>query len=107
MINHLATLLAAFPGSSNHTRCFMHILNLVAKCIMKQFDTLKKKKHSDDDLDDTNEDDVTDLQVALDELEEELENDDFSEDTNEWEFNMHIELTEEQINELEETLKPV
>ncbi|KAF8964442.1 hypothetical protein BDZ97DRAFT_1624243, partial [Flammula alnicola] len=38
MIDHLATLLAEFPGSANQTRCFTHILNLVAKCIMRQFD---------------------------------------------------------------------
>ena len=44
MIDHLAILLEAFPRSANHTRCFTHILNLVAKCIMKQFDAPKKKK---------------------------------------------------------------
>ena len=44
MIDHLAILLEAFPGLANHTRCFTHILNLVAKCIMKQFDAPKKKE---------------------------------------------------------------
>lgn len=42
MITHLTKILDAFPGSANHTCCFAHILNLVAKCIMKQFDTPKK-----------------------------------------------------------------
>ena len=104
MINHLATLLAAFPGSANRTRCFTHILNLVAKCIMKQFDAPKKKRH-DDEVDE--DEDVADLQVALDELEGELEGDDIGKDDDNWEFDMRIELTEKEIDELEETVKPV
>jgi hypothetical protein len=44
MINHLGVVVDAFPGPPNRTRCFTHILNLVAKCIMKQFDAPKKKK---------------------------------------------------------------
>ena len=54
MITHLATILEAFPGSTNRTRCFAHILNLVAKSIIQQFDTPKKKKtaqrQADDDV---------------------------------------------------------
>ena len=107
MINHLATLLAAFPGSANRTRCFTHILNLVAKCIMKQFDTPKKKKPDDNILADDEDEDVADLQVALDELEGELEDDVIGEDGDNWEFDMRIELTEKEINELEETVKPI
>jgi hypothetical protein len=48
MIEHLATLVEQFPGVANQTRCFVHILNLVAKSILCQFDT--PKKTSDDDL---------------------------------------------------------
>ena len=44
MIAHLSEKLDAFPGEPNRTRCFAHILNLVAKCVMKQFDAPKKKK---------------------------------------------------------------
>jgi hypothetical protein len=105
MINHLATLLAAFPGLANHTRCFTHILNLIAKCIMKQFDAPRKKKHDNNILADDEDDDVA--QVALDELEGELEDDDMGEDGDNWEFDMRIELTEEETDELEETVKPV
>ena len=39
MIDHLATILEEFSGFPNQTCCFAHILNLVAKCIMQQFDT--------------------------------------------------------------------
>lgn len=38
MIKELATHLDDFPGPANQTRCFLHILNLTAKSILKQFD---------------------------------------------------------------------
>jgi len=50
MIEELADLLRDFPGEANWTRCFTHILNLVAKSIIKQFDV--PKAHADKVLDD-------------------------------------------------------
>ena len=102
----MAKLLQTFPGAANRTRCFTHILNLVAKCIMKQFDAPKKKKDAEDD--DNNDDDIdaADLQVALDELEEELEDERIDKDGI-GEFDIRIELTEEEVEALEETVKPV
>ena len=43
MIDELAKLWEEFPGVANHTHCFTHILNLVAKSVMKQFDLPKVK----------------------------------------------------------------
>ena len=43
MIEHLATLNEAFPGAANQTQCFAHILNLVAKSILYQFEAPKVK----------------------------------------------------------------
>ena len=43
MIDELSVLLEKFPGAANQTRCFTHILNLVAKSILKQFDLPKAK----------------------------------------------------------------
>jgi len=43
MIEHLATLIENFPGAANQTRCFMHILNLVAKSVLPQFEAPKSK----------------------------------------------------------------
>lgn len=43
MIEWLQKLIDGFPGEANRTRCFAHILNLVAKTILAQFDTKKKK----------------------------------------------------------------
>jgi hypothetical protein len=44
MIEHLAVLLETFPGAPNQTRCFAHILNLVAKTVLRQFEAPKKGK---------------------------------------------------------------
>jgi len=43
MIDELANLLDDFPGSANQTRCFTHVLNLVVKSIIKQFDLPKAR----------------------------------------------------------------
>jgi hypothetical protein len=41
MIDALAELVVAFPGAANRTRCFAHILNLVVKVVIRQFDVPK------------------------------------------------------------------
>ena len=38
MVECLEVMIDDFPGASNQTRCFLHILNLVVKSILKQFD---------------------------------------------------------------------
>jgi hypothetical protein len=43
MIDELADLLTGFPGKANQTRCFLHIINLVAKSVIRQFDVAKGK----------------------------------------------------------------
>lgn len=43
MIEELALMLDAFPGPENQTRCFTHVLNLVVKTIIKQFDLPKAR----------------------------------------------------------------
>ena len=46
MIEELANLLDDFPGPANQTRCFTHVLNLVVKSIIWQFDAPNSKnKH--------------------------------------------------------------
>jgi cob(I)alamin adenosyltransferase len=41
MIDELAELNTHFPGRANQTRCFNHVLSLVAKSIIRQFDLPK------------------------------------------------------------------
>jgi hypothetical protein len=43
MVEHLAALIETFPGAANQTRCFTHILNLVAKSVLRQFESPKAK----------------------------------------------------------------
>ena len=43
MIEELANLLDDFPGPANQTWCFLHIINLVVKSIIQQFDLPKSK----------------------------------------------------------------
>ncbi|KIL55792.1 hypothetical protein M378DRAFT_53553, partial [Amanita muscaria Koide BX008] len=47
MIEELEDLVAAFPGETNRTRCFAHIINLVAKSVLQQFDIPKAKDGED------------------------------------------------------------
>lgn len=101
MIDHLGVLLENYPGPANRTRCFTHILNLVAKCIMKQFDTPKKNKGGEGGGD-AEDEDADDLAAALDELEDEIEN-----DGGDWEYDMRADMTNEDVEKLEENVKPV
>jgi len=50
MISELDTMLTNF-SSVNHTCCFAHILNLIAKSLLKQFD-IKQDDKMDGDLND-------------------------------------------------------
>jgi hypothetical protein len=50
MIDELVDLLPNFPGSPNRCRCFLHIVNLITKSLLKQFDV--PKKSTDAALDD-------------------------------------------------------
>ena len=47
MIEELTNLLDDFPGPENQTWCFLHILNLMVKSIIQQFNLPKSKKTSD------------------------------------------------------------
>ena len=46
MIDALSGLVVAFPGAANRTRCFTHILNLVVKVILGQFDMPKSTREN-------------------------------------------------------------
>jgi hypothetical protein len=43
MIEKIAGILTEFPGKANQTRCFLHIVNLVAKGVLRQFEPAKTK----------------------------------------------------------------
>ena len=45
MVNELAKGVSAFGGSATHARCFLHVINLIAKSLTWEFDV--KKKNTD------------------------------------------------------------
>jgi len=55
MIDTLGKILHRFPGRANRARCLAHIVNLVAKVILRRFDAPKKQAKSSDDDDDARE----------------------------------------------------
>ena len=44
MVTELKTILDDFPGEVNRTRCFAHIINLIAKTVIQQFDIPKARE---------------------------------------------------------------
>jgi hypothetical protein len=75
MIDHLATLIDTFPGAANQTRCFTHILNLVAKSVLRQFEVPKTKAR--DDCDNA----AKELAATFDELEDAEDDDEVFNDS--------------------------
>ena len=50
MIEELVNLLDNFLGTANQTRCFTHIMNLVVKSILAQFELPKGKSKIADEI---------------------------------------------------------
>jgi hypothetical protein len=117
MIEHLSTLVDNFPGAPNQTRCFTHILNLVTKSVLHQFEVAKKSGPVDSEqLNDT----TKELALLAQELdlgpdgadngendydndEGDEENDDDDDDGGDGENGM----TEEELAELQTSLVPI
>lgn len=102
MIDELAKILEAFPGASNRTRCFAHILNLVARCILKQFD-LPKAQWDDDETMRA----MTELAANIDQEEAEMDDGEGEDDSEDGMIDITAEMSEEEIEELEQTAQPV
>jgi hypothetical protein len=114
MIKHLSTVIENFPGAANQTRCFTHILNLIAKSILRQFDTCKKAIDSDPiDLNDATRSlavlalELEDSPAELDDNSEEEGEDDVSEDDEEGLGDEDGGMSEDEVAELEENIVPI
>ena len=82
MIESLAKIISHFPGAANRARCTAHIINLVSKIILRQFDTRKKTigdkktlKNANDKAEPDDEDNFTPLAEDLDREEQEAADD--------------------------------
>jgi len=68
MVANLADILPSFPGTANHTRCFLHTINLVAKSLIKEFDMSRRDvtEALDDDGSDSEGSDREDPELNVD-----------------------------------------
>ena len=115
MINELGVLIDDFPGSENQTRCFLHVLNLVVKSIIRQFDLPKSKKTSDNEEDEENISEATKelLKLAAEiECEEEIagasgDEEDMEDDNDEGWVDEREEMTEGELHRLTKSVQPV
>jgi hypothetical protein len=119
MIEELSELLHDFPGEANRTRCFTHILNLVAKSIIKQFDVPKARANEALEALDDAAKELAALAVDVD-VEEQISreehlfegepegDEDGDEDDNldGW-TDVRADLSDEEREELDKTLQPV
>jgi hypothetical protein len=115
MIEHMAVLIESFPGAANQTQCFAHILNLVAKSVLRQFEGPKgKSKKVIDDA-------AKELAAIFDEIDDDAESgnndadhsdvddvdDDAVDDDEDGLQDGRDEMSEEELSSLEESVKPI
>ena len=111
MIDEVGNLIKNFPGEGMCVWCFAHVLNLIVKSILKQFDLLEAKK---DEILSEGLEELRTLRADL-ELEEQISrkttnnnNDDVGDiDGIEGWIDKHQEMSEDELEELEDTILPV
>lgn len=104
MIEELANLLNNFPGAANQTRCFTHILNLVVKSILAQFELPKGKANIADKILKLAEGLELEEEISAKEGEEGEEGDD---DNVEGWIDEREEMNEQQLEALEARVEPI
>lgn len=112
MIEELGKSIEAFPGAANQNRCFLHIVNLVAKGVLRQFEP--PKKQGEDGLAEGAAELLALVGELVDDESGELENDieedvddNVEDDDVDGLEETRAEMTPEEIEELEEDVKPV
>jgi hypothetical protein len=108
MIRELADLIDEFLGPANQTRCFAHILNLVVKSIMHQFDLPNSK--SDKIVKDGMKELLSfagNIQFEEDVLSRDGEPEDSEDDNVEGWIDERTLMDEDELDTLEESVKPV
>lgn len=110
MIDKLKYLLPDFPGQASRTRCFAHIVNLVAKTAIRQFDVPEGKAARV--LNDA-ERELRALAQGIDLEDQEirgeldLDDDDPGDDDEEGWVDEREEMDEEELDELEASVRPM
>lgn len=107
MIEKLGELLPGFPGLAAHVRCFAHTINLTAKGVLRPFEPKRVKGQVSDsnELEDIAKDaEIEELQAELKDLEN---NGEQTQDDLEGFVDVLNEMTEEEREEWNESVKPI
>lgn len=111
MIDQLAGRLTDYEGAPSRARCFAHILNLVVKSVMHQFDIRKKKGNEthDEELRELAGDIEEEERLTQAQFEATLDPDDDEtlEDNNKGWVDGREDMEEEELEELEESVRPI
>lgn len=103
MIRELETLTPEFAGFTSHTRCFLHIVNLIAKSLLRQFDAKKATVHGDSEMA-ALANELANEEAMVDEIEDD---NDLEVDNEDGWIDEIEDLTENKRIELEESMRPV
>ncbi|SRR5258707_9586549 len=111
MIDKLARQLEEFPGTPNRACYFTHILNLVVKSIMQQFDVPRKRLGI---MEERTHNELLKLagNIEVEELETQTKEEDCQEETegvdnDEGWIDKRDDMTEEELDDLDENLQPI
>jgi hypothetical protein len=112
MIEKLGARLVDFPGASNCARCFTHILNLVVKSVMHQFDLHTAKSDAKDERSHelfalAGEIDAKELETQDDKDQEDSDEEVPPQDNDEGWIDERDDMSQEDVDELEDNVRPV
>jgi hypothetical protein len=106
MVNELSRLAPTFAGPASQTRCFLHIVNLIAKSLLRQFDATTKSSNgiATDELE---EEESTENELEGRDVEDLAEGEDEASDNDEGWVDESQDLTARDLEELQRTTHPV
>ena len=109
MVDELVERLPAFPGATNRVRCFAHVVNLIAKSLIRQFDVDADKEAAAQGADER---ELAELTEDFEAEEAETQKEDVAggggeQDDPDDEYNAMKELSAEERAEFEAGIRPV
>lgn len=112
MVNELSRLTPTFAGPASQTRCFLHIVNLIAKSLLRQFDATTKSSNgiaTDSAGDELEEEELTENELEGRDVENFAEDEDENQagDNDEGWVDESRDLTARDLEELQRTTRPV
>lgn len=107
MIAELSQLVPMFAGAASQTRCFLHVVNLIAKSVLRQFD-VKSMKTKDTKLDEEIKDEELEMLSESGQTEGDNSEENFDlEDSDDGYVDEQEALSAEELEKLESTTQPV